>query len=374
MIGKRGVRAFIDTHALYVFQFSDGNDLWLGPLAGQDRLETETGMMTANRFSPSGSSPTGISPTGISQSRFLPTAFARQTNAFARHVGLLLAAVVSALALLAGPAAAAQPEPWGMSFQDSATEIMSHIQWFETFTLIIITVIVLFVAGLLVYVSWRFSEKRNPIPSKTTHHFMLEVAWTVVPIIILVVIAVPSFRLLFEEATIPPSDMTIKVTGYQWYWGYEYPDNGEFDFLQIMLSDAERLEMMETTGGTESDYPRLLAVDNAVVVPVDATVRLQITAADVLHAFAMPAFGVKMDAVPGRLNESWFRAEREGMYYGQCSELCGTDHAFMPIAIQVVAQDQFDAWSEMAATDVGAANDMLAEMIRQDDGTELAQN
>ncbi|GAB5508990.1 MAG: cytochrome c oxidase subunit II [Hyphomicrobiales bacterium] len=286
----------------------------------------------------------------------------------------MLAAVVSALALLAGPAAAAQPEPWGMSFQDSATEIMSHIQWFETFTLIIITVIVLFVAGLLVYVSWRFSEKRNPIPSKTTHHFMLEVAWTVVPIIILVVIAVPSFRLLFEEATIPPSDMTIKVTGYQWYWGYEYPDNGEFDFLQIMLSDAERLEMMETTGGTESDYPRLLAVDNAVVVPVDATVRLQITAADVLHAFAMPAFGVKMDAVPGRLNETWFRAEREGMYYGQCSELCGTDHAFMPIAIQVVAQDQFDAWTEMAATDVGAANDMLADMIREDDGTELAQN
>lgn len=321
------------------------------------RLETETGMMTANRFSPEGSS----------LGRILPAAFARRAS-------LALAALVAAMALLAGPAAAAQPEPWGMSFQDAATQVMSHIQWFETFTLIIITVIVLFVLGLMIYVGWRFSEKRNPTPSKTTHHFMLEVAWTVVPIIILVVIAIPSFRLLFEEATIPPSDMTIKVTGYQWYWGYEYPDNGDVDFLQIMLSDAERLEMMEQTGGTEADYPRLLAVDNAVVVPVDTTVRLQVTAADVLHAFAMPAFGVKMDAVPGRLNETWFRAEREGMFYGQCSELCGTDHAFMPIAVQVVSAEQFDAWSEMAATDLGAANEMLAQMIAQDDGTELAQN
>lgn len=356
------VHAFIDTHALHVFQFSDGIDPWLGPLVGQNRLETETGMMTANRFSP-----TRLSPT-----RFLQSSFS--LTALSQHIGLWLTAIVAALALSAGPAAAAQPEPWGMSFQDAATEVMSHIQWFETFTLIIITVIVLFVAGLMIYVSWRFSEKRNPTPSKTTHHFMLEVAWTVVPIIILVVIAIPSFRLLFEEAVVPPSDMTIKVTGYQWYWGYEYPDNGDIDFIQIMLSDAERLEMMEETGGTEVEYPRLLAVDNAVVVPVDATVRLQITAADVLHAFAMPAFGVKMDAVPGRLNETWFRAEREGMYFGQCSELCGTDHAFMPIAIQVVAQDQFDAWSEMAATDLGAANDMLAEMIREEDGTELAQN
>jgi cytochrome c oxidase subunit 2 len=196
---------------------------------------------------------------------------------------------------------------------------------------------------------------------------MLEVAWTVVPIIILVVIAVPSFRLLYEEAVVPPPDITIKATGYQWYWGYEYPDHGNFDILQIMLQDDERLARMEATGGgKEEDFPRLLAVDNDLVVPVDTTVRLQITAADVLHAFAMPAFGVKMDAVPGRLNETWFHAEREGIYYGQCSELCGTDHAFMPIAIRVVSQDQFDAWVEMAANDLGAANDMLAQMIRDD--------
>lgn len=296
------------------------------------------------------------------------------TPSLTRRLSLGLTAILGAFTLLVGPAAAAQPTPWAMGFQESATRIMSRISWFESFTLIIITLIVLFVLGLMIYVAWRFSEKNNPTPSKTTHHTWLEVAWTVVPIIILIVIAVPSFRLLYEEAVVPPADMTIKATGYQWYWGYEYPDHGNFDFLQIMLSDAERLEMMEQTGGTESDYPRLLAVDNAVVVPVDTTVRLQVTAGDVLHAFAMPAFGVKMDAVPGRLNETWFHAEREGMYYGQCSELCGTDHAFMPIAVQVVSAEQFDAWVEMAATDLRGANEMLAELIRQDDMTELAQN
>jgi cytochrome c oxidase subunit 2 len=206
------------------------------------------------------------------------------------------------------PASAAQPTPWAIGFQDAATVVMEHIHWFETFTLIIITAIVIFVLALMIYVCWRFSEKRNPTPSKTTHHAMLEVAWTVVPIIILVVIAVPSFRLLYEEAVVPPSDITIKATGYQWYWGYEYPDHGNFDILQIMLQDDERLARMEATGGGEEDFPRLLAVDNDLVVPVDTTVRLQVTAADVLHAFAMPAFGVKMDAVPGRLNETWFHA------------------------------------------------------------------
>ncbi|MEM6712255.1 MAG: cytochrome c oxidase subunit II [Pseudomonadota bacterium] len=286
-----------------------------------------------------------------------------------------MAAVLSAFAASVTPASAAQPTPWAMGFQDAATVIMEHIHWFEGFTLIIITAITLFVLGLLIYVCWRFSEKNNPNPSKTTHHVMLEVAWTVVPIIILVVIAVPSFRLLQEEMTIPETDMTIKAVGYQWYWGYEYPDHDGIDFLQIMLRDNERLERMEETGGTEQDFPRLLAVDNDVVVPVGATVRLQITAADVLHGFAMPAFGLKMDAVPGRLNETWFRAEREGIYYGQCSEICGTDHAFMPIAIRVVSQDQFDTWASLATDDLGAANEMLAHMIREDNAeTQLAQN
>lgn len=293
----------------------------------------------------------------------------------AHRIAASITATIAACVVLATPAFAAQPTPWAMSFQDAATVVMEHIQWFETFTLIIITAIVIFVLALMIYVCWRFSEKNNKTPSKTTHHAMLEVAWTVVPIIILVVIAVPSFRLLWEEAVVPPADMTIKATGYQWYWGYEYPDNGDIDVLQIMLQDDERLARMEETGGTEEDFPRLLAVDNDLVVPVNATVRLQVTAADVLHAFAMPAFGVKMDAVPGRLNETWFRADREGIYYGQCSELCGTDHAFMPIAIRVVSQPQFDAWAALAGDDLGAANDMLAQMIRDDaDGTELAQN
>lgn len=293
----------------------------------------------------------------------------------AHRIAASITATIAACVVLATPAFAAQPTPWAMSFQDAATVVMEHIQWFETFTLIIITAIVIFVLALMIYVCWRFSEKNNKTPSKTTHHAMLEVAWTVVPIIILVVIAVPSFRLLWEEAVVPPADMTIKATGYQWYWGYEYPDHDDIDVLQIMLQDDERLARMEETGGTEEDFPRLLAVDNDLVVPVNATVRLQVTAADVLHAFAMPAFGVKMDAVPGRLNETWFRADREGIYYGQCSELCGTDHAFMPIAIRVVSQPQFDAWAALAADDLGAANDMLAQMIRDDaDGTELAQN
>jgi cytochrome c oxidase subunit 2 len=293
----------------------------------------------------------------------------------AKRFATSLITLFAALAGFASPALASQPTPWATGFQDAATVVMEHIHWFENFTLIIITAIVIFVLALMIYVCWRFSAKNNPTPSKTTHHAMLEVAWTVVPIIILVVIAVPSFRLLYEEAVVPPADMTIKATGYQWYWGYEYPDNGDIDMLQFMLDDEERLARMEETGGTESDFPRLLAVDNDLVVPVDTTIRLQITAADVLHAFAMPAFGVKMDAVPGRLNETWFRAEREGIYYGQCSELCGTDHAFMPIAIRVVSQGQFDAWAALARDDLAGANYMLAQMIRDDvDSTELASN
>ena len=293
---------------------------------------------------------------------------------FAQRFAMLAKAFFAAVAgaTLATPALAAQPTPWAMSLQDAATTVMNHIRWFEAFTLIIITLIVLFVLILMIYVCWRFAESRNPNPSKTTHHTMLEVVWTVVPIIILVIIAVPSFRLLYEEAVVPPADMTIKATGYQWSWGYEYPDHGDIEFLQFMLSDEERLAAIEASGGTEQDYPRLLAVDNAVVVPVDTTVRLIVTAADVLHAFAMPAFGVKMDAVPGRLNETWFHAEREGIYYGQCSELCGTDHAFMPIAIRVVSQADFADWTELAADDLGAANDMLAQRLRDDRDTELA--
>ena len=214
---------------------------------------------------------------------------------------------------------------------------MAMITDFNNFLLYIMTAITLIVLGLMVYVMVRFNARANPEPSKTTHNTLVEVVWTVVPILILVVIAIPSFRLLYFQRDIPQADMTVKAVGYQWYWGYEYPDHGDFAFDSLMLSDEER-----------GDQPRLLATDTAMVVPVDTTVRVVVTAADVLHAFALPAFGLKMDAVPGRLNETWFKAEETGTYYGQCSELCGIRHAFMPIRIEVVSKEQFAAWVEEA--------------------------
>jgi cytochrome c oxidase subunit 2 len=199
------------------------------------------------------------------------------------------------------------------------------------------TVITAFVLALLLYVMVRFNAKANPTPSKTSHNTLIEVLWTVLPIVILVVIAIPSFRLLYFQREIPEADMTIKATGYQWYWGYEYPDHGDFAFDSLMLSDEER-----------GDQPRLLATDTAMVVPVDTTVRVLVTSADVIHAFAMPAFGLKLDSVPGRMNETWFKAEKTGTFYGQCSELCGIRHAFMPIRIEVVEKEAFAAWVEEA--------------------------
>lgn len=275
-------------------------------------------------------------------------------------------ALVSATALLggAGAAMAAQPEPWHITLQPAVTEIMGDITWFNNFTLTIITVIVLFVLALLLWCIFRFNSKTNPTPSRTSHNTMIEVVWTVAPILILVVIAIPSFRLLYKEAVVPAYDMTLKVTGYQWYWGYQYADEGMEDvyFDSLMLrDDEERKAKAAAYNQPESEYPRLLAVDAEVIVPVDKVVRVQVTAADVIHSFAMPAFGVKIDAIPGRLNETWFKAEKTGLYYGQCSELCGKDHAFMPIAIRVVEQEQYDAWAEAAKTDVeDATNELMA--------------
>src|SRR5262249_44505668 len=181
----------------------------------------------------------------------------------------------------------------------------------------------------------------NPTPTKTTHNTLLEVLWTVVPVVILVVIAIPSFRLLFFQLDTPPADITVKATGKQWYWSYSYPDNGKFEFDSIMLQDAERKKL-------QPEPPRLLAVDNAMVVPVNKVVRVQTIGADVIHSFTVPSFGIKIDAIPGRLNETWFKATREGVYYGQCSELCGKDHAFMPIEVHVVSEQAFTAWVEEA--------------------------
>jgi cytochrome c oxidase subunit II len=254
--------------------------------------------------------------------------------------------VIAALALFTGLTASnpawagfGQPSPWQMNFQDAATQIMRDIHSFHNLLLWIITAISVFVLILLIIIMVRFNEKANPVPSKTTHHTGLEIAWTIIPILILVVIAIPSFRLLREQLTIPKADIVVKATGYAWYWGFEYPkDQGGFRFEANIVEDKD----------LKPGQPRLLAVDNEMVVPVNKIVNVQVTAADVLHAFAMPSFGIKMDAVPGRLNQTWFKAEREGIYYGQCSELCGARHAYMPIAIRVVSEAAYAEWLESA--------------------------
>lgn len=305
------------------------------------------------------------------------------TKLFKRHLSKSVGAALGmATAGFAGAAMAAQPEPWQMGMQAAATSVMDDVRWFNDFTLIIVSAITLFVLGLIIYCVVRFNKRVNPTASRTSHNTMIEVVWTVVPILILVVISVPSFRLLFKQLDVPEYEMTVKATGYQWYWGYEYMDEGMEDvyFDSIMLTDEQRQERMQAMGLTERDVPRLLAADYNMVVPEDTNVRVLVTAADVIHSFAMPAFGVKIDAVPGRLNETWFNAREPGMYYGQCSELCGKDHAFMPIAIQVVTAEQYAAWSEAAKTDLDEANTMLASMIEEekrktamvDDATELA--
>ena len=246
----------------------------------------------------------------------------------------LLGLAVAGMALVSGGTAfAAQPQPWEMTLQPAASPVMENIVWFHNFLFVLITLITLFVLALLVVVVMKFNAKANPVPSKTTHNTLIEVAWTLIPVLILVGIAVPSFRLLFQQLDIPKADLTVKATGKQWYWSYSYPDNGKFEFDSLLAHDKQ---------------PRLLGVDNEMVVPVNKVIRVQTTGADVIHAFAVPAFGIKIDSIPGRLNETWFKATKVGMYYGQCSELCGKDHAFMPIAVRVVEDQEFAAWVEAA--------------------------
>lgn len=250
---------------------------------------------------------------------------------------LILALVAAGFALfsaMVSPVQAAVPEPWQMGMQEAATPIMEEILDFHDLLLILCIAISVFVLGLLTFVIFRFNEKRNPVPSKTSHHTLLEVVWTVIPVFILLVIAVPSFRLLYASDVTPEAEMTVKAIGHQWYWSYEYPDHGEIVFDSFMLPDEE----------VGADGLRLLEVDNRLVLPVDTTVRVLVTSTDVLHAWAVPAFGVKIDTVPGRLNEVWVRATREGVFYGQCSELCGVNHGFMPIAVEIVSKEAFEDW------------------------------
>jgi len=277
--------------------------------------------------------------------------------------------VASVTILAAGTALAGigHPDPWEIGLQEAATPVMEEITWFHNFLLWVIAAIALFVLALLIIVMVKFNARSNPVPSRTTHNTTIEVIWTVVPVLILVAIAVPSFRLLFYQLNVPKADLTVKVTGKQWFWSYSYPDSKfEFDSLMVQSKDLK------------PDQPRLLAVDNEMVVPVNKVVRVQVIGADVIHSFsvpsfgikidaipgrlnetwfkaeregmyyAVPSFGIKIDAIPGRLNETWFKAEREGMYYGQCSQLCGRDHAFMPIAVRVVSEKEYAAWLDLA--------------------------
>ncbi|WP_224406348.1 cytochrome c oxidase subunit II [Afifella sp. IM 167] len=274
------------------------------------------------------------------------------------------------------------PFPWQIHMQTAATGVAEYVDWFAWYTLIIMIAICVFVFGLIAWAVFRFGHRRNPVPARFSHNTLVEVLWTVLPVFVLVAIAVPSFRLLygeFDPSKIyadynPQTDkfLTVKVTGHQWYWSYEYGVDedsksngitGDIGFDAFMVPDDELGE----------NGVRNLSVDNAMVVPVDTYVRLQVTGADVIHSFAMPSFAVKIDAVPGRLNETYFKADREGVYYGQCSELCGKDHAFMPAAIQVVSKEQFGTWAGEATADLGKANATLASMI-EEAGAKAAAN
>ena len=242
------------------------------------------------------------------------------------------------LALIANSASANQPKDWQLGFQKAASKGMEDIVWFHDYMLLpIITAITAFVLFLLLYTCVRYRASRNKVASTTSHNTLIEVLWTLIPCLILIVMAVPSFKVLYSQDTIPKADVTIKAIGYQWYWGYEYPDeNIIFDSYMVDEKDLKE------------NQPRLLTVDNEIYVPVDKVIKVMITANDVLHAWALPSFGVKRDAIPGRINETWFKADKTGTYYGQCSELCGIKHAFMPITVNVVSQDDYNLWLKEA--------------------------
>ncbi len=243
--------------------------------------------------------------------------------------------------------------PGQLGFMQAASPIMEETIAFHNLLMWIITGITIFVTLILLYIMLKFNAKANPVPSKTTHNTVLEIVWTAVPVLILVVIAIPSFRLLYNQDVIPEADVTIKAIGNQWYWSYEYPDYEEIAFDATILNEGDE---------GYNDHPRLLGTDEHVVVPVNKVVRVQVTANDVIHAWTIPAFGAKIDAVPGVLNETWFKATKEGMYYGQCSELCGINHGFMPIMVEVVSQAEYEAWLEEAKVKY-ASND--APRLRQ---------
>ena len=307
---------------------------------------------------------------------------------------MIAAAAVSASSLSAtaqDAVRAGQPHNWHINLQEALSPVEVNIHWFSNYVLAFIIPITILVAALLAWVVYRYNEKRNPVASRTSHNTTIEVIWTVAPVLILLCLAIPSFQLLTEQYNPPsPPELTVKATGYQWYWGYEY-QKGDIDpgappavataaadgtpaaepvsFESYMMQEADRPGSGKEDMG---EYPRLLAVDNEMVVPVDTVIRILSTSADVIHSFAIPSMGVKVDAVPGRNNEYWFEANREGMFYGQCSELCGLNHSFMPIAVRVVSKEQFATWLAAAASDVGDANKALVASIKSKDTVAVA--
>ncbi len=255
------------------------------------------------------------------------------------------------LTILGAPALAAEPLPWQVGLQDAASPTMARISEFHDQLLWLISAISLFVLLLLVWVIFRYRESRNPTPSRTTHHTLIEVVWTVAPVIILVLVFIPSYRLMVYADRVADADMTLKVIGHQWYWSYEYPDHGNFTFDAYMVAEED----------LEDKSKRLLETDNRVVLPVGKKIRLLLTADDVLHSWGVPALGIKLDTVPGRLNETWVEISKEGVYYGFCSELCGVNHSYMPIAIEAVSEDEFNAWVERAREEFARVEEPSAD-------------
>jgi cytochrome c oxidase subunit II len=269
----------------------------------------------------------------------------------------LRAAVCIAFALPA-LAGSGQPSPGQIGFQEAVTPVAEDIHWVHDYVNVIIFAVTAFVMLLLLYVMWRFSEKRNPTPSRTTHNTMIEVLWTVLPVLILVAIAIPSFRLLYKQYTFPPPGLTIKATAHAWNWTHEFPDQG-ITVDSVMLQDNERAEVVKS-GIPAWQVPRNLAVDNDILVPVGKVVHVLVTSTDVIHNWTIPSFGSKVDAVPGRVTATWFQANKEGIYFGQCSELCGKDHAFMPITVRVVKEQVFNDWAAaLKARDRKKAKDII---------------
>ncbi|WP_425354563.1 cytochrome c oxidase subunit II [Jiella sonneratiae] len=297
----------------------------------------------------------------------------------------LLSSAGAALAQEGGPMLPGQPHDWQITLQEALSPIEEQIHWFSNYTLAFIIPITILVAALLGWCAYRFAAPKNPTPSRTSHNTTIEVIWTLAPVVILLMLAIPSFQLLTAQYN-PPSEpeLTVKATGYQWYWGYEYQPSDKSEQAQAEPVSFESYPLAQLTDsladqdaaaaakGDIAQYPRLLAVDNELVVPVDTVIRVLSTSADVIHSFALPSMGVKVDAVPGRLNEYWFEAKREGIFYGQCSELCGQNHANMPIALRVVSKDQFAEWYKSAGADLDGANKALTAAIAAKGGAKVA--